>query len=240
MYLTRAGHGWQIIKPGGVYRATEIDSPDSVSEDYFFSPGTPSTVAGPVDVPRPASSCPASASTTLGPHKLTSTFEPNPRGGPGTQPGLTITGLSAGRLSTDTVCFTLTLAGPPKPDSTYSISIGTVQQEAAADRYDLALDGLGQPHMLLDGNGGFSHPRLRPHLPRAFLDGTTLQIIATDRFFVANSQFLLQAGTESTQSNEPLLRRPIDAGDQAPLKGCLTFPTGAIDAHGLCGSVPGP
>ena len=240
VYLTRVRAGWQVIKPGGVYRASEIDTPDSVNEDYYYPPGTPSTVAGPVQLPRPRSSCPATTSATLASHTLTSTFDPNPRGGPGHQPGLTITGLSAGRLSTDTVCFTLTLAGPPRPDSAYSIFVGTVQQEGAADRYDLEIDGLGQPHTLLAGRGAISHPAIRPYLPHAFLEGTRLQIVATDPFFATNSKFLLQAGTQSTQSNEPLLRRPIDAGDVAPLRGCLTFPTGALNTRGLCGSVPGP
>ena len=240
VYLMRSRGAWQIIKPGGVYRASEIDSLASVGEDFYYPPGTPSTVSGTADIPPPGSACPTGTSTTVGPHSLTSTFEPNPRGGPGNEPWLTIRALSAAPLSSDTMCFSITLAGAPRPDSTYSIFIGTPQEQGAADFYEVAVDGLGQPHMLLAGQGAITARRLRPLLPKAFLEGSRLEIIGTHPFFARHAEFLIVAGTASTQSEEPLLRRPIDAGDGAPLGGCLTYPTGSIDRSGLCGSQLGP
>jgi hypothetical protein len=239
IYLTHSGGGWQIIKPGGVYRASEIDRLESVNEDYYYPPGTPTTVSGPAQVPPPSSACPTGASTTVGAHRLTSTFEPNPRGSPGNDPWLTIKALAAARLSSETMCFTLTLAGAPRPDSTYSISVGPCKSKPRANLYDVAIDGLGQPYLLLAGRGAITDPSLKSLLPHAFRDGLQLEIIGTNPFFARHFKFLIVASTQSTQSNEPLLDRPIDAGDQAPQAGCLTYPTGAVNSLGLCGSQPG-
>jgi hypothetical protein len=239
IYLIRARGRWRIIKPGLVYRASELDSPLDAESD-FYPPGTPATVAGPASVPAATSSCPPGVSTVMPPHSLQSTFEPNPRGRPGNAPWLKLDGIAAARLTGDTICFTLTLGARPRPDSDYQIYVGTIQQQAAAELYDVQFDGLGQPHPLLAGIGPLSMPGIAGALPRVFLLGTQLQIIGTDPYFAKHSQFLLGAGTESLQSDEPLLKRPLNAGDQAPNGGCLTFPTGRLETKGLCGSTPGP
>jgi len=174
------------------------------------------------------------------PHSLQSTFEPNPRGGPGDAPWLKLDAIAAARLSPETMCFTLTLGARPRPDSSYQIYVGTIQQQAAADLYDVEIDGVGGVHPLISGLGALSMPRLADALPRVYLLGTELQIIGTDPYFAKHSRFLVAAGTASLQSDEPLLERPLDAGDQAPAGGCLIFPTGGAETKGLCGSTPGP
>jgi len=240
IYLTHSGRRWQIVKPGAVYRASEIDSPDEVSDDFLYPPGTSNTVDGSVSIATARSPCPAGTTLAMPAHRLLSTSLPNPRGGPGNEPWLKITKLSAARLSSRTVCFTLTLGAAPRPDSEYSVSIGPTQAQTAADFDDVEFDGLGLAHTLLSGSGGLGDPGLARKLPRAKLAGHRLELIATDPFFASHSRFLVQVSSQSIQANEPLLRRPIDAGDLAPFGGCMVFPTGTRDTKGLCGSVPGP
>jgi hypothetical protein len=240
IYLIRVGGRWRLIKPGAVYYATGIDHPFDAESDYY-PPGSPTTIAGPVNLPTRSAPCPSSKAISVSPpHKLQSTYLPNPMGGPGDEPWLKIDSLAVARLSRGTICFTLTLAGAPRPDSTYEISVGTVQQQAAADLFDVEIDGLGNAHPLLAGRGALSDPRLAPILPRVFLAGDQLEIIGTDRMLAKLPSFLVVAASASIQGDEPLLTRPLDAGDGAPLRGCLTFPSGKLDTRGLCGSTPSP
>lgn len=230
IYLKNSAAGWEIVKPGGVYRASELDSPDDVDDDYLYPPGTPRTVDGPVSLPANAPACPRGTSLRMPPHHLS---DP-----PGNAAWLKITALSAARLSSDRVCFTITLAAPPRPDSVYSVYISTVQQAAPYDHYDVEFDGLGEPHTLLAGLGALGDPRIAHELPHVRLDGDHLELIAADPFFTRTKRFLLQVGSQSTQDLEPLLRHPINAGDLAPLGSCLVVPSGARYRKGLCGSEP--
>jgi hypothetical protein len=240
VYLIRGRGGWEIIKPGLVYRATELDSPLDSESDYY-PPGDASTVNGPANIPPASVTCPASRTDFVSPrHQLQSTFLPNPRGRPGNDPWLKIRTLAASRVSRGTICFTLTLAAAPRPDSAYDISIGAVNQQAAADWFDVEIDGLGDPHPLLAGQGALSTPKLAPYLPRVSLRGDDLEIVAANAMFVRLRRFLIQATTASIQDTEPLLKRPLDAGDLVPWGDCLTFPSGKLDRQGLCGSTPGP
>jgi hypothetical protein len=79
-----------------------------------------------------------------------------------------------------------------------------------------------------------------PHLPRVFLRGDDLEMIVANSMFLRLHRFLVQGSTESVQDTEPLLKRPLDAGDLVPWGACLTFPVGKVDRHGLCGSTPAP
>ncbi len=235
VYLIRVAHDWKIIKPGDVYESTGIAQPFFAESDYY-PPGNAATVAGSVSVPPSTITCPTGGAVAVSPaHKLQSTFEPNPNGKPGNAPGLTIEALTISRISKHTICFALTLAGPPRPDDAYSIYVGAVQQEGAADLFDVEFDGLGDPHPLLGGRGALSTPSIRSRLPHVAVYGDLLQIIGSDSEFAHLKRFLVQAGTASIQDDEPLLRRPVDAGDTSPLAGCLAFPTGRIDMRGLCG-----
>jgi hypothetical protein len=238
VYLISLHGRWQIIKPGEVYRASEIDLPDDAESNYY-PPGTPATIAGPVNLSAPRTPCPSSKAVVLsGKHTLQSTYLPNPNGRPGAAPWLTIDALAVARLSPDTICFTLTLAGSPRPDSGYQIFVGTIQQQAAALLFGVEIDGLGDPHPLLGSRGALSTPRFTPYLPRVFLHDDQLEIIGSDPMFAKLSTFLVQAASQRIQNDEPLLRRPLDAGDMSPLRGCLTFPTGKLNTQGLCGETP--
>ncbi len=240
VYLSRIRGCWQIVKPGSVYRATEIDHPLD-AESSYYPPGSPATIAAAVSLPAPTAPCPSSAAISLSPpHKLKSTYLPNPNGGPRGAPWLKIDALAVARLSPETICFTLTLGAPPRPDSAYGIGVGTVQQQAAADLFDVEIDGLGNPHALREGRGALSTPSLKPYLPHVSLAGNQLEIIGTEDMFAKLSRFLVVASSQSSQDDEPLLTRPLDAGDGAPQRGCLTFPTGKVNTRGLCGSTPGP
>jgi hypothetical protein len=239
IYLLRSKDQWKVIKPGLVYRASEIDQPLDEESDYY-PPGDAATINGPTNLPAPKRRCPASRTVTVSPrHALQNTFEPNPNGKPGHVPGLTIRSFSAARISRTTVCFTLTLAGPPRPDFSYDVSLGTVAQHAAADLFDIQIDGLGNPHALVAGRGALNTPGIARYLPKVFASGNRLEIIAAHPI-LALHRFIIMASSESIQDDEPLLTRPLDAGDDAPLHGCLIFPTGRLTTRGLCGSGPGP
>jgi hypothetical protein len=237
VYLIRRGSSWAIIKPGLVYYATTNDMPTGAESDYY-PPGDATTIARPAKFPAPAYACPRSRTRSVSaPHKLTSPSVPNPAG-PGTSPWLNIHALAVSRISSRTLCFTLGLGAPPQPDSAYQIYTGRIQQAAAADLFDVEIDGLGNPHPLLVGSGALSSSTLASDLPKVFLIGSQLEIIARVPAYAPIQRFLLTAASESIQSEEPLLTHPLDAGDRAPQRGCLTFPTGKLDTHGLCGEQP--
>jgi hypothetical protein len=239
VYVIRSGRGWKIIKPGRVYEATTTPDPVGQEGDYY-PPGTAATIAGGVSSPLTSTSCPARG-TTYGapPHHLQSTFEPNPRGVPGDHPDLVIDRVAVSKTAADTACFTITLAGAPKPDDEYDISVGRVFQQGAAELFSVQFDGLGDPHPLLAQLGAASTPSLRATLPRVSLTGDQLQLVGSDPIF-RSERFLVVVGTSSIQSDEPLIARPVDAGDISPFGGCLTFPSGHLDRQGNCGSTPGP
>jgi hypothetical protein len=237
VYLVKSASGWKVIKPGLVFQVLNAPEPVGFDLDYY-APGTTRSVAAPVRAQAPAAPCPARTAPFTAPaHALQSQFG-LPGSRPGDEPWLKIDAIAVARLSSRTVCFTLTLDGPPRPDSAYQIYLGSIAEEGPADRFDVEFDGLGIPHPLLGGEGPLSIPSLAGHLPRVFVAGKQLEIIATDPWFTTTKRFLVSVGADSLQRFDPLLRRPSDAGDLVPWGGCLVFPTGALDTKGLCGSTP--
>jgi hypothetical protein len=237
IYLIRTGSRWQIIKPGLVYYATANNEPLGAESD-LYPPGDARTLTRPARIPAPSAPCPPSQATiTLSPHSLSSTTVPNP-GGPGNEPWLNIHSFALSRVSSRTFCFILALGSPPQPDSAYRLYVGPANQHAAADLYDVEIDGLGNPHTLLVGRGALSTPSVAPALPKAFLTGAQLEILTTAPPYAPADSFVAVAMSESIQSDEPLLSHRLDAQDSAPQRGCLTFPTGKIDTRGNCGEQP--
>jgi hypothetical protein len=88
------------------------------------------------------------------------------------------------------------------------------------------------------GSDETNKPSLAHFLPHVSVRGDQLQIIGSDPPYTGQQRFLVIAATQSTQSEEPLVRWPLQLSDSSPLRGCLVFPSGAIDKKGLCGASP--
>jgi hypothetical protein len=235
VYLISESGQWKVIKPGFVYRASEIPQPDD-SESLYYPPGDAKTVKRPAAIPAPRGPCRGTSATAQSkPHVLKDQNYKTV-----SAPWLNIRRLTVTRLAQTTVCFTFTLGAVPRADSSYGIYLGSVAQQAPELVFGLDIDGLGQPHLLLTGRGSLSSPGLARYLPHAWLAGKRLEIIATLPHFIPHRRFLVDVESGSLQNQEPLLLHPLEAGDGAPRRGCLIWPTGSILLKGLCGSVPGP
>jgi hypothetical protein len=235
VYLIREGGRWQILKPGLVYRASEVDSPDdNYGQAIYYPPGDATTVARPTPNPYGSVTCPKTRVTVAGhPHPSVTT-----RLNPAIPPALRIDRFSVARVGPERLCFSLVLAAPPRADAEYSIGVALYRQQAPVDLFDVDFDGLGDPHALVGGVGALSEPAIAPYLPRIGVAGRTITIVGRQRGFAPHRRLLVVAGSGSLQPDEPLLRHPLTAGDGIPYGMCLVFPTGKLTQIGNCGGVP--
>ena len=233
VYLVRVAGSWRVLKPGLVFRATGIDSPDGPESDWY-PPGDAHTVTLPVRDSAPRFRCPATQATVSGHDRV------DVQSGSASAPWLSIRRFAVSALSGGRACFSLRLAAVPRPDSSYSLGVGPVALAAPTSLYTIDFDGLGGVHVLVDGVGAIGNPSIVRDLPRIALHGTELDVLAPHRARLSGT-YLAVAGTESLQFMEPLLRHPLDAGDDGvPYGGCLVVPSGRLDRTGNCGSVPSP
>ncbi|HEX4036352.1 MAG TPA: hypothetical protein VHX66_18075 [Solirubrobacteraceae bacterium] len=235
IYLVLAGGHWLVLKPGLVFRASEIDAAED-DESVFYPPGNASTVRGAARLGAPPQRCPATTIAAPG----VSVAVSDATHLRSRAPWLAITRLAIARLDRGTVCFELTLAAPPRADSDYSIGLGVPGQPDPADLFDVQIDGVGRPHVLIRGEGriennppGVRIMNISRYLPQIGLDGRQLDIISRD--FPAGHRFDVTADSSSLQSDEPVLRHPLNAGHHIPTHGCLKFPSGKLTFAGLCG-----
>ena len=234
IYLIQNDSGWQILKAGLVFDATDLDEPND-PESTFYPPGDAATSSAIAAIGGPRFYCPPSQRARTDPsHDVT-----DPSGDAVHAPWLDITRLGVSRINSDTVCFRLTLAAPPRADSGYDIlAIHDLRGGAVGEGGTIAVevDGLGQPHALIGGQGILSTPSIAAYLPRFGLVGDQLEIAAAiPPSFTSGSGLLVASGTESLQPDEPLLAHPLNGGDTAPDHGCLRFPAGGISTADVCG-----
>lgn len=233
IYLTRVGAAWRVVKPGFVFRATEVAPHDDTPDQYAYPPGDARTVTQPVRGVGASFHCPPTRATVSGYDRLDA-FPPV------VAPWLQIERLSVSELSGGRACYALQLAAAPAPDSAYSIAFGSVEQSAPEDVYEVDFDGLGFPHVLLRGAGRFGDPAITRYLARIALHGTELDVLIP-RWAHLRGRFLAAAGTESLQFYEPLLKQALVVSDEGvPYGACLVVPNGRLDRVGNCGATPGP
>lgn len=232
IYLTRVGAAWRVVKPGFVFRATEVAPQDDTPDRYVYPSGDAQTVTQPVRGVGTSFRCPPTRATVSGYDRLDAVP-------PVVAPWLQIDRLSVTELSGGRACYALQLAALPAPDSAYSIAFGSVAQAAPADAYEVDFDGLGFPHVLRGGVGSFGDPAIRRYLPRIALHGTELDVLIP-HWAHLTGRYLAAAGTESLQFYEPLLKHALFVSDEGmPYGACLVVPTGRLDRVGNCGATPG-
>jgi hypothetical protein len=241
IYLLRGGGGWKILKPGLVYRASEIDSA-SGDESIYYPPGDVSTIATPPVIPAPNFACPPSRAAVADRAGDVENFN---NAGPFTvnAPWLDITRIAVSRINRHTLCFALTLAAPPHADTDYGFGImHELRGGGEGTSFGLAIDGVGHSHALDADRGRLGSPSGAAALPRYGLVGNRLEFaVAAPRKFTSGLSLQVQASSDSLQTDEPLLSHPLNAGDLiAPDHGCLKFPTGGISLAGICSNEPGP
>ena len=236
IYLIQHAGRWRILKPGLVLFATESDQP-AAAESTFYPPGDPSTVTNTARIPGPQFACPPAKRAITDPaNDVTNTSSYAVV----QAPWLDITRLGISQADSHTVCFSLTLAAPPRADSSYAIYIthevpgpGGIEQSTS---FAVEVDGLGVPHALLAGLGELGTPGIARYLPQFGLDGEQLDIAAAiPSTLLSGGGLLVSSQTTSLQADEPLLPHPLNASDTAPNRGCLRFPAGGISTAGICG-----
>jgi hypothetical protein len=221
-------HGrWQIIKPGLVWIASEDTDPYDPGESIYYPPGDPTTIARPAAINPPSFACPTSAATIDDPP---GDVVPDQYGDPAVDaPWLDIRDLSVASVDQNTLCFTLQLAAPPRPDSSYSINLATEKYPRPHKVIEVQIDGLGDPHVLFEGMGAYRDPGIASSLPTISMSATSLEITVPKPLWPATKPELhVTATSESLQPQEPLIPHPLAGEDEAPDSGCLAYPTGKL------------
>jgi hypothetical protein len=163
IYLLRTSSGWKILKPGLVYRASEVDSA-SDDESIYYPPGDAATIAASPFISAPNFACPLSGPSVA---DRVGDVENFGNTGPFTAsaPWLDITRLAVSRIDRHTLCFALTLAAPPHADSAYGF--GIIHELGGAEEgtgFSLEIDGVGRAHPLAGGQEP-RQPGPRAHTP---------------------------------------------------------------------------
>jgi hypothetical protein len=226
IWLLKSHGSWLILKPGLVYRASEIDSAQD-DESIYYPPGDASTITGPARIVTTRFRCPQRGISITKPAGNVSN---NANSGPPTvrAPWLDITRLSVSRVTHTVLCFAVTLAAPPRPDT--RLTLFYVHELAGGvetgQNFGLDIDGLGLPHPLLNGAGTLSGTYPARVLPQFGLAGKRLELaIAVPPSLSAGSGLHVTAETDSLEIDEPLIAY-----------GCLSFPRGGITHARVCGN----
>lgn len=233
VYLIRVVGSWRVLKPGRVFRAAGISSPNGPDSDWY-PPGDARTVSQPVRDMGARFSCPATRVTVSGHDRV------DVPSGSASAPWLSIRRFAVSQLAGGRACFSLRLGAVPRPDSSYSLGVGPVAQSAPTSLYTIDFDGLGGAHVLVDDIGTIDNPSIVRELPRIALRGTELDVLAP-HWARLTGTYLAAASAQSLQFTEPLLRNPLDASDDGvPYEACLVVPSGRLDRTGNCGTAPSP
>ncbi len=103
----------------------------------------------------------------------------------------------------------------------------------------LDIDGLGRPHVTVEGFGPRSGPEVQRALPRIGLSGSSLEMLVSTQLWPARETALVaRVEPSSLQPGDPLLAHALGAEDIAPNEACLAFPSGKL-VKGICGTEPG-
>jgi hypothetical protein len=235
VYLVPVGGGWAIIKPGILLRTFETGFRGRPEEQLYYAPGDATTVQLPADIGPPSFSC---AGPQVSDEDPLGDVQKRNYGGPVEAPWLDIRRLTISHPQSGSLCFTVELAAPPRAASEYWIDVASVKQPQPIGFAQVAVDGLGYPHVVVEGIGSRSGSRVRRLLPRIGLSGNSLEILVSTPLWPARQPALVaRTDAKSTQSGEPLLAEPLGAGDVAPDHACLEYPSGKL-VEGICGEEP--
>ncbi|HWA54744.1 MAG TPA: hypothetical protein VG816_11265 [Solirubrobacterales bacterium] len=249
-----ARHRWGIAKVGGVLGDMQLWGPD-LTEGALFIPTDKAGLSLAAQMPAPSFSCEGA---------LVGQFEDELEDvrGPDYEtirdtPWLDGLGLKLIRTSPDSICVAIPLLQPPHPDSEYSLawhrpegSHGvtwhgqngqTIADQGAPAGYaepnvEIAVDGDGIPHALINEVGATTRPALAPYLPRFGYSGNALQIELTPKQgFTMDRSWELETILDAAPSwSDSLLRKPLFAEDRIPGDQCLEYPTGQIHEEFFC------
>jgi hypothetical protein len=225
IYLRREGGRFLIVKPGLIFENTANIAPPSLL-GMLAPPGDDSTVHRPAAIGPPPVVCPSGGAVGENDARHDLERESNGAHVRGA-PWLDITHVNVVRLGRQSLCVTITLAAPPRVDSSFFVDF---EQQQGGDG---VVDGFG---LEVDGTGGLD-PELRDpasRCPASFgLTGDQLQlIISPDAHTFRDDRALrVDVSTDSLQPGEPLLRHPLDATDTVGRSFGLRLPP--VNGRGL-------
>lgn len=227
IYL-RSEHGrWLIVKPGLIYQNTSSSAPPWT--DALSPPGDRVSVSRLAVIGPAPLSCPLGGREVSNRHQvLYPTMGPNPRPIPATRaPWLHIRTARFVWLARHQLCVTITLAAPPRADSSYGIDFGQLQGGGELqDGYGVDINGTGGLSVRLHDTR-HSYRRPASLCPTGFgLSGDQLTFVISppDRVFRLTAATHVDVNSFSLQPGEPLLSHPLDAQDTVPGLVGLTLP----------------
>jgi hypothetical protein len=246
-------HRWRISKLGGVLVDMKLWRPDQ-TELGLLPPIGARGLSQTAELPFPEFSCegdvlgsiPGEAGDVTGPDYETIL---------GT-PWLDLLGLRIVRTSPNAICVGIPLAQPPHPDSEYwvswhppegvrgsstksngqTVADGAAPGGLAEPNVEIAIDGDGKAHALVDEAGAFGFPRVTPYLPRFGYREGELEIELTLRQgFTMDDQWELFAEANADPGwLDPLLPHPLKGHDRVPGNECLSYPSGKLLDEFFC------
>ncbi len=230
VFLREESGRWLIVKPGLIYQDTSLDAPPA-GVDLVTPPGDSSTVNRLASIGAPPVLCPSGGvGASDGRRYLEPAARgPNSRRGPArAAPWLDITRVSVVRLARQELCVTISLAGAPRADSSYSVDLGQPQNGGETlDAYALEIDGTGGLHARLrDAHGLYGHGAPACATGLGLTDDQLELIISPgDHVFRNDAPIGIDASSEScspvsqrsaTRSTPPISRRPLSAWNCHP------------------------
>lgn len=246
-------HQWRISKLGGVLVDMTLWRPD-LTELALLPPIGAGGLAQTAELPAAAFRCegdllgsvPGEAGDVTGPDYETIL---------GT-PWLDLLGLRIVRTSPNSICVGIPLAQPPHPDSEYwvawhppegvrgsatkssgqAVADGAAPGGPAEPNVEIAIDGDGKAHALVDEAGALGFPRVTPYLPRFGYREGELEIELTPRQgFTMDDQWELVALADGKPSwLDPLSPHPLKGNDRIPGDECLSYPSGKLLQEFFC------
>jgi hypothetical protein len=214
IHLTSSGGRWKVSKVGGVfYSATSFGPPD----DALDPPGDPAIVGKPSQLPPPRVAC-EPMTTVPDPEDDVSYregFDENFH--PSEAPWLDLTSVGVSQNG-DGTCFTIELAAPPRPDSSFTIS-----SEQSTGRPDGSFTQ-GRPAFRIDG---LDHPHASAGVRGFGVSGQTIYLLVGRPVLHAGG-FKWTLKVSSLQAADPALEHPVKGDDVLPYspgsERGLTFP----------------
>jgi hypothetical protein len=246
-------HRWRISKLGGVLVDMRLWRPD-LTELALLPPIGTSGLSQTAELPAPEFSCEGDALGSV-PGEAGDVTGPDYETILGT-PWLDLLGLRIVRTSPNAICIGIPLARPPHPDSEYwviwhppegvrgsatksngqTVADGAAPGGLAEPNVEIAIDGDGKAHALVDEAGAFGFPRVTPYLPRFGYREGELEIELTPRQgFAMDDRWELFAQADGEPSwLDPLLPHPLKGNDRIPGNECLSYPSGKLLQEFFC------
>lgn len=245
LFLAKDARGrWRVDKTGAILPDMEYPLPQS-PEALLFAPTTRAGLRRPAQLPPPPFSCVGQTIAEV--HDARGDYERPWARGPIKTPWLDITSISATRMGPEALCVAIGLVQAPHPDSQYEISWHPPETKGSSEamggtrrwgdfHVEIAVDGDGVAHPLIDKLGALSWPPFAPDLPRFGFSGGKLEVELTSlQGFQPGQTWALSAVAEAEPSNyDALLRHRLPAWDQAPDHECVLYPSGKLVSEFFC------